>query len=134
MSTATLIVLIIVVVVLALVLGGYLATRRREQLEAPAYEAHVAAADHALEDARAADRGWDRALLEDAVRRALATERPGRRYDALHLVLVDDRPGAEDDRARFVAEGPDGRAQVELVRRERGWAPAGVTEPDERRR
>ena len=34
--------------------------------------------------------------------------RPGWRYRDLHLVLVDDRPGIEEDRAQFMAIGDDG--------------------------
>jgi hypothetical protein len=36
-------------------------------------------------------------------------------------VLVDDRPGIEEDRAHFVAVGPDGRARVILAREGDRW-------------
>ena len=34
----------------------------------------------------------------------------------LHLVLVDDRPGVEEDRAHFGAAGGDGEVRVVLAR------------------
>jgi hypothetical protein len=116
-------VLVVVIVVVAVLLvlffvGGLYVSRRR--LEAPDYAAHVAAADRALEEARAADRGWDRELLERAAREALASERPGSSYTELHLVLVDDRPGMTEDRAHFVAVGADGQARLVLTRAEGG--------------
>ncbi len=122
------IVLIVVGVLLVLLfIGGLAAARRREVEGAGQYAEHVAAADSALEEARAADRGWDRDLLEDLVRRALAERRPGWRVDALHLVLVDDRPGVAEDRAHFVAEGGGNSAQVVVERSHEGsWSVAEV--------
>jgi hypothetical protein len=96
------------------------AARRRER-HAPQYDRHVAEADRALEHARAADKGWDRSLLEAAARDALAQEKPGWPYEELALVLVDDRPGIAEDRAHFVAYGEDGQMRVVLARREAGW-------------
>jgi hypothetical protein len=80
------------------------------------YAQHVAAADQALEAARAADRGWDRAMLEQTARDALSAERPDWTFSELHLVLVDDRPGVVDDRAHLVALGTDGEARLVLTR------------------
>ena len=117
------IVLIVVVVVAGLLLvGGLAATRRRAAAGAQDYSRRVAAADQALEQARAADRGWDRAVLDDAARAALAAAHPDFSYDHLHLVLVDDRPGIAEDRAQFAAVGDDGEARVVLVRGVDGWA------------
>ena len=109
------IVLIVIAVVLALLfVGGLIASRRR--LANPALKQHIRRADQALEAARASDRGWDRALLEEAARRTLAEERPGFGVKQMHLVLVDDRPGFEEDRAHMVAVGDDGEARVVLTR------------------
>ena len=48
---------------------------------------------------------------------------PGWRYRDLHLVLVDDRPGIEEDRAQFVAIGDDGdEAAVVLSRQGDHWS------------
>jgi hypothetical protein len=119
-STLAIVLIAIAVVVLALVVGGLVIYRRR--VDRPEWAEHVAIADAALEQARALDRGWDRALMEAAVRRALAELRPDWRYDDLHLVLVDDRPGVTGDTAHFVAIGPDGEGRIVLARGEQGWA------------
>lgn len=122
MSTFAIVVIVIAAVVLLLLVGGLAGARRRERAFARRYAERVAAADRALERARAEDKGWDRAELEGAARAALASERPGVRYEELALVLVDDRPGIEEDRAHFVAVGEDGEARVVLARRAGGWA------------
>jgi hypothetical protein len=106
--------IIIVVAVLAVVffIGGYIVVRRR----AENWEQHVADAERALEAAWAADKGWDRGLLDLAVRQALEAQRPGHDYADLHLVLVDDRPGVAEDKAHFVCTGGGGEARVVLAR------------------
>jgi len=120
MSTLAIVLIVIGVVLLALFVGGLVVARRR--LERPEFSADVAKADRALESARAADRGWNRQLLHDAARQALAVERPGFEPETLDLVLVDDRPGVEDDRAHVVAVGSEGKARVVLARdREGRW-------------
>lgn len=101
-----------------LFVGGFL--RARGRANRPEYGAHVAAADRALEQARASDRGWDRELLREAALAALASERPGSEWDGVELVLVDDKPGVTDDVAHLVATGPGGQARVVLARREGG--------------
>ena len=79
-------------------------------------------ADAALAQAATADRGWHREAMESAARLALEEERPGWRYDALHLVLVDDRPGIEEDRAEFVAVGNGDEVTVVLTRQGDRWS------------
>jgi hypothetical protein len=59
--------------------------------------------------------------MEAVARAAVAEARPGWSYDNLHLVLVDDRPGTEEDRAHFVAMAPDGQARVILSRQGDQW-------------
>jgi hypothetical protein len=121
MSTLAVILIIVGVALVAVFVGGLLAARSRERAGAAHYAQHVAAADRALEAARAADRGWDRALLEEAARAALREQRPDFAFDELMLILVDDRPGVTEDRAQFAAIGGDGEARVVLVRGEQGW-------------
>ena len=104
--------IIIAAVLLLLFVGGYVATRRR----ASDWSAHVAQADNHLEAARAADKGWDRELLLTTARGGLESQRSGWQYQDLHLVLVDDKPGVEEDKAHFVAVGADGEARVVLAR------------------
>jgi hypothetical protein len=102
----------LVVLAVLFFVGGVIVSRRRR----PDWSEHVAQADQALEAARAADRGWERGLLDLAARQALESQRPGWQYSDLHLVLVDDKPGMEEDKAHFVAAGGDGEARVVLAR------------------
>jgi hypothetical protein len=59
--------------------------------------------------------------MESVARAAIGEARPGWPYDNLHLVLVDDRPGVEEDRAHFVAIGTDGQSRVILARAGDDW-------------
>jgi hypothetical protein len=52
--------------------------------------------------------------------------RPGWTFDELHLVLVDDRPGVDEDRAHFVAMGPDDQVRVILARQGDHWVAEGL--------
>jgi hypothetical protein len=118
------IVLIAVVAVLALfLLVGFLGTRARDRHQAGSWEESVRSADAALAQAAASDRGWQRDAMESAARAALDEHRPGWRFGVLHLVLVDDRPGIEEDRAHFVAVGDGGdEARVILSRQGDRWS------------
>ena len=121
MSVLTIVLLVLAALLVLLFVGGYLANRRRFYADREAHARRIAEADQALEAARAADRGWERAELERAARAALEAERPEFRYDELALVLVDDRPGVEEDRAHFLASGREGEVRVLLARRDGGW-------------
>src|SRR3954451_20778551 len=105
MSPVAIVVIVLLVLLVVLFLGGLIGARRRADETADELDSRIAAADRALEAARAADRGWDPILLEEAARVALDRERPDFRYDKLHLVLVDDRPGIDEDRAEMAAVG-----------------------------
>lgn len=123
MSTLGIVLIVIAAVLLLLLAGGFAGAARRRTHHGHHYDRHLAEADRALEQARAADKGWDRPALETAAREALAAERPGWAYTDLSLVLVDDRPGVTEDRAHFLAGADDGQeARVVLARRESGWA------------
>ena len=126
MTVLAIILIVIVVVVVLVFVGGLVAARRRERQTAPEYARHLAEADHALEQARAADKGWDRAVMEAAVQRALQEQRPGFRPDRIDLVLVDDRPGVAEDRAHFVAAAGDEQVRIVLARGEAGWASESI--------
>jgi len=121
MSTLTLVLIVVAVIVIALFVGGLLAARARAREQAPQYDEHLRHADHALERARAADRGWEPLLLEAAVRDALGESHPGTEFEELVLVLVDDRPGVREDRAHYEANAGDQRVRVVLTRDEQGW-------------
>lgn len=121
MSVLAIALIVLAVLILVFLVGGFVVARRRANR--PGREGHIRDADQALEQARAADRGWDRELLHEVARRALAAERPGFEDAALELVLVDDRPGMEEDRAHLVASRVDEQVRVVLSRDASGaWA------------
>src|SRR4051794_4942492 len=105
MSPLAIVLIVLGAVVLLLLAGGVLTARRRDRAREPHYARRVAEADQALERARAVDRGWDREVMEQAAHRAVAEARPGWSYSGLQLVLVDDRPGVDEDRAHFLCSG-----------------------------
>ncbi len=110
-------------VIALFLLLGFLGTRARDRSQAGSWEEHVRAADAAFAQAAAADRGWHRESMDAAARAALEEHRPGWRYNDLHLVLVDDRPGIEEDRAHFMAVGDGGdEARVVLCRTGDRWS------------
>jgi type II secretory pathway pseudopilin PulG len=118
MSILAIILIVVGALAVLFFIGGLLYSRRR--LMDPELQARIRAADQALEQARATDRGWDRALLEEAARRELAAGRPGFVPSDLHLVLVDDRPGIEEDRAHMLAIGGGDHHRVVLTRNPAG--------------
>jgi hypothetical protein len=118
MSTLAIVLIVVGVLMVLLFVGGVVVARRR--LARPEFDADVKAADRALESARATDRGWDRELLHETALKALAVDRPGFEPQSLDLVLVDDRPGVEEDRAHVLAVGSDGSARVILTRESDG--------------
>jgi hypothetical protein len=120
MSVIAIVLIVLAALGLLFFLGGLVVARRRRH--APEFERHLMDADRALEAARAADRGWDRSLLEAAARAAVAEQRPDFQPEDLHLVLVEDRPGVEEDRAQMVAMRGRDSVTVSLVRDEQGWS------------
>jgi hypothetical protein len=122
MSTLAIILIVFGAIVLIALILGFLGIRARDRRLAGRWEQDVRAADAALAQAAASDRGWQRETMEDAARAALAEGRPGWEYGNLHLVLVDDQPGTEEDRAHFVAVGDSGdEARVVLSRKGDRW-------------
>ena len=104
--------------------GGYIASRRHTK----DWSQHVAEAEQALELAWAQDKGWDREVLHRSAREALGSHKPGFEYTDVHLVVVDDKPGVERDRAQLVAVGEDGEAKVVLARAaDGGWTVESVS-------
>jgi hypothetical protein len=120
-STLGIILIVIGVLVVLFAIGGAIVVVRRYRAQDATFAQHVEAADSALEQARAFDKGWHRDTMEAAARAAMAESKPGWSYDDLHLVLVDDRPGVSEDRAHFMAMGPDGEARVILAREGDRW-------------
>jgi hypothetical protein len=118
MSVLAIVLIVVGVLLVLLFVGGLVGARRRA--DRPGAAENILAADRALERARASDRGWDRELLEQTARAALAEQRAGSTWDAIELELVDDRPGTAEDAAHLVASGPDGSVRVVLARTEGG--------------
>src|SRR5918999_5919548 len=106
-STLGIILIAIGVLVVLFAIGGAVAVVKRSRAQDATFAEHVEAADSALEQARALDKGWHRDTMEEAARAAIADSRPGWTYDDLQLVLVDDRPRVSEDRAHFMAMGSD---------------------------
>jgi type II secretory pathway pseudopilin PulG len=122
MSTLAIILIVLGVIVLIAVILGLLGARARDRRQAATFDERVRAADAALAQAAALDRGWQRDVMEDAARAALSESRPDWSFGTLHLVLVDDRPGIEEDRAHFLAVGESGdEARVVLARQGDRW-------------
>jgi hypothetical protein len=122
MSTLAIVLIALGAIVLLFIVLGFLGARARDRKQAGSWEAHVRAADAALAQASATDRGWHRDTMEQAVRAALSESRPDWTYGNLHLILVDDKPGVEEDRAHFVAVADDGEeARVVLSRHGDRW-------------
>jgi hypothetical protein len=122
MSVLAIVLIIVGVTVLFALFLGFLGTRARDRQQAGTWEKHVRNADAALAQAAASDRGWQRELMEEAARAALSESRPDWTYGNLHLILVDDRPGIEEDRAHFVAVAEAGdEARVILSRQGDRW-------------
>lgn len=124
MSVLQIILIALAALALIFFIGGYVVGRRRRR--SPHFERHLREAERALQAALAADRGWDPGVLESTARAALAEQRPGFEPEDFHLVLVDDKPGVAEDRARFVAVDGDDQVTVSLVRDEQGWSADSV--------
>jgi hypothetical protein len=126
MSLLAIIVLVVLVALVLLFVGGYLGARGHARLNEARLTERIKAADRSLEAARAADRGWDPALLEQAAREALERERPDFQYHKLHLILVDDRPGTDHDRAELAAVGEEGVLRIVVARHGDTWVAQSV--------
>jgi type II secretory pathway pseudopilin PulG len=117
-STIGIVVLAILAVLALLFIGGLIASGRRTRALADNLRERIEAADAALANAAAEDKGWERATMEAAARAAVAP----REVVALHLIQVIDQPGTDADQAMFRAEHPDGDATtVILGRRDGAW-------------
>jgi hypothetical protein len=127
MSTLAIVLIVFGVIVLIALVLGFLGARERDRRRAGSWEAHVRSADAALAEAAATDRGWAREIMEQAARAALTEMRPDWAPRDLLLVLVDDKPGVDEDRAHFVAVSDGGdEARVVLARQGDLWVAESV--------
>jgi hypothetical protein len=119
-SALEIVIAVIVLLVLVLAVGGLVATGRRQRADDPALRAELETANEALALARATDKGWERSLLEEAVRAAFA-QRSNAEIRDLQLVQVVDRPGTEDDQAVFRVVTDHGSEHLHLDRHGDTW-------------
>ena len=114
---------VIVALLVLLAVGGAIAARRRLEASSAGFTDHLDRANVDLAAAHAADRGWDPDALEHAAGAALHERHPELEIAELTLVEVVDRPGIEEDMARYRAHTPDGtEVLVTMVRRGGTWA------------
>ncbi len=119
MSTVLIVLIVVVVLVVALAVGGAIAQRRRMERNTAVFERELESVNEDLAAARAEDRGWERATLEQAAAEAYAAERPGTPAPELTLVRIVDRPGTDEDKAVFRTGAGE---ELTLGRRDGVWA------------
>ena len=112
--------IIVLAVLLVLVVGGMIARALRQRRGEAEFRARLERANHDLAEAAAADRSWDRSVLEGAARSIYAQER-GAEPAELLLVEVIDRPGTDDDIAVFRADGAGRHETLTLGRHDGEW-------------
>ena len=112
--------IIVIVVLVLLIVGGIVARTQQLKRSRPAFERNLAQVERDLVAAAAADRGWDRRLLESAARR-IGTEQLGSEPDELTLIEVLDRPGTDQDEAVFDVRAAGARHRLVLGRRDGEW-------------
>jgi len=99
--SALAIVLIIFGALLLLAIGGAIARRRQLESTRARFEEHLESVNRDLAAARAEDRGWDPARMEEAARAAWSERSGGTAADELVLWRVVDRPGTDEDKAVY---------------------------------
>jgi hypothetical protein len=112
--------IIVVAVLVVLAVGGAIARRAQLKRSEAAFRAALERANHDLAQAAATDKGWDRAILEAAARRAFEVEH-GSPPDSLDLVEVVDLPGIEEDEAVFRATHQGHAHEIALARHGGEW-------------
>jgi len=100
-SVLAIILIVLAALLLLLFIGGFIANARRARAREADLRLQIEAADQALAQARAGDRGWDLEHLQAAARSAFAAAHGGHEPDRMDLVQVVDRPGTEADEAVF---------------------------------
>jgi hypothetical protein len=119
----------IILIVLALLVavlggGGYIAMARRTSARDGKLLEQLKQAEHDLAQARATDRGWERATLEAAARAAAAQRFGSAEVTGLQLVQVIDKPGTDADQAVFRVHTTGGDHTITLGRTGGVWGPA----------
>jgi hypothetical protein len=109
---------LIILVVALLAVGGSIARRRQLAATEARFDAHLAQVNRDLAAAHAADRGWERGVLDAAARAAWGEARPGTEPGELELVQIIDQPGTDDDKAIFRSTAG---ARLVMGRRDGDW-------------
>jgi hypothetical protein len=123
-ATVEVVLLVVIGLFALLVLGGYIAAARRTRERDRELLRQLQEADHALAQAHATDKGWERSTLEAAARSAFAERFGNTDFDELQLVQVLDRPGTDADQAVFRVQTADGEHRITLGRTNGVWGPA----------
>ena len=114
---------IVVAVLVLLAVGGAIAARRRLEATSAGFTDHLERANVDLATAHAADRGWHPESLERAAAAALREHQPDARVESLTLIEVVDRPGVDEDVARYRARVAGGtELLITMVRHDGNWA------------
>lgn len=124
MSIFAIVLIALAVVLLLLFIGGSYATARRARQLEPALHARIQAANEALAEAHAQDKGWERTTIEAAARTIFEASHPGQTVDELHLVHVIDNPGTDADQAVFTVISGGQPSALTLGRRDGQWVAA----------
>jgi hypothetical protein len=119
-SALEIVIVVAVLLVVVLAVGGIVVSGRRQRADDPALRTELEAANEALALARATDKGWERSLLEEAVRAAFA-QRSNAEIRELQLVQVVDKPGTEEDQAVFRVVTDHGSEHLHLDRHGDSW-------------
>ena len=109
--------------IVLLALGGLVANARAQERDREAREAEIEVANQALATAHAADRGWERSVLEAAARAAYDASNPGMPATELVLVQVIDQPGTNQDKAVFRVVSAAGESRLRMGRQAGEWRP-----------
>jgi hypothetical protein len=100
-SVLAIVILVVAVGLVILFVGGLIVSTRHHKASEAHFRERIAQADRDLATAAAEDRGWDRAVLDAAVRQAWAQRQGAAPIDSVALVSVRDLPGTDDDEATF---------------------------------
>jgi hypothetical protein len=122
MSVLAIVILVVAIGLVLLFIGGMVVSGRHRRATDAAFHERVAAADRELAAAAAADRGWDRAVLDTAVRRVWNERQGAAVIDSITLVSVRDLPGTDDDEATFQVVSAGTPFEVVLSRTGDAWS------------
>lgn len=124
MSVFLIVIAVVIVLLVLLAVGGFVAMSRRTHSQEGALLDELQRAERELAQAHAADKGWDRALLEAAARSAAAERFGAGDVGELQLVQVIDKPGTDADQAVFRVQAAGGMHEITLGRSGGVWGPA----------